>query len=103
MNDSLAISIDEIKDNEHTCLIFWSISLRLTEWTESLLSKFAGVCQTKKKSEDFLNFWIVANFQWIFGIDCKSCEEIKQHIQSWSTIPLTQNDILQEQSGFFTS
>jgi len=23
---------------------------------ESLLSKFAGVCQTKKKSEEFLNF-----------------------------------------------
>ena len=53
MNDSLAISVDEINDNGYTCLIFRSISLRLTE---SLLSKFAGVCQTEKKSEEFLNF-----------------------------------------------
>ena len=47
MNDSLAISVDKINDDGYTCLIFRSISLRLTE---SLLSKFAGVCQTNKKN-----------------------------------------------------
>ena len=46
MNDSLAIFVDEIDDNGDTCLIFRSISLRLTV-TESLLSKFVFVKQKK--------------------------------------------------------